>query len=212
MKTSIWSIILFFLSVLLVDTNAQETESLINIPTDFRFNGFAEVQTKYSNLIDENATYVGFKGGTAINSVLGLGVTAGGFVTENHFSHTPVDGADLNQLTALMGYTGFFVEYIALADKKIHFTIPVSVGPGLIAIFEQEPIADQSGVYNEDMLEYTGFLVLEPAINMEINIIKEVKFIVGGGYRWVTGTSLDILTDDDLSGFNVNIGLRLASY
>lgn len=212
MKASTWSFILLFLSVLSVGTYAQETESLLNIPTDFRFNGFAEVDVKYTNLIDENATYLGIKGGTAINNMLGLGVTAGGFVTENHFSQAPVNGVELNQMTALMGYTGIFVEYIAMSDKKVHFTVPVSVGPGLIAVFEQEEIAGQPGIFNEDMLEYTGFLVVEPAINIEINIIKEIKLIVGGGYRWVSGASLDTLTDDDLSGFNLNLGLRLASY
>lgn len=199
----------FFLFALCLDGKSQDTEYLIPLNTNFTFNGYGSVEFKRGNLVDEGASFLGLKGGAVINNKIGFGITAGAFLSENNFSSLGTS-VEMTQLTPAMGYGGVFIEYIGLSSKKIHFSVPITMGPGVIALFEQTEVT--SNVEDEDLVEFSPFFVLEPGANLEINLLKEVKLCIGGSYRLVAASGLDRLNDSDLSDFMFNIGIKIGSY
>ena len=56
--------------------------------------------------------------------------------------------------------------------------------------------------------------MFEPGVNLEINLKKNMRFVTGLSYRFVTGldeknqyVSLTQVTNEDMSGINIKIGL-----
>lgn len=61
----------------------------------------------------------------------------------------------------------------------------------------------------------THFFVMEPGINLELNLSTRLVLVAGVSYRYVTGLnendesiSITHVTNNDLSGINFSIGLK----
>ncbi len=200
-----------FLFLFCFSSLAQDTEYLIPVNTDFTFKGYGGIEIKRGNLIEESSTFLSLKGGAVINNKVGFGLTAGAFLSDNNFPGVgSTESTSDVQLSPAIGYGGIFVEYIALSSKKIHFSVPVTIGPGIIALSEELEISP--GVEDEDLVEFSPFFVIEPGINLEVNLLKEVKFCIGGCYRLVSASDLGRVSDSDLSDFMFNIGLKIGNY
>jgi hypothetical protein len=187
----------------------EPIEHLIPKESKVKWGGFAAAEFKASQLIDETSTYIGIKGGATINRYLAFGLAGGGFLKSSSFTGIG-SREEESTLKSSIGYGGLFVEYIGFSHRKVHFTVPVVVGPGAIAIFDQHEVPP--GVYDEDLVEAALFMVLEPGLNLELNLTREVRFFVGGTYRLVSSANLDRLSDKDLSGFGFNAGIKIGGF
>ncbi|HBE40138.1 MAG TPA: hypothetical protein DDW27_02875, partial [Bacteroidales bacterium] len=61
------------------------------------------------------------------------------------------------------------------------------------------------------------FFLMEPGINLELNLSSRIILVTGVSYRYVTGLNendeniqITHVTNQDLSGLNFNIGLKIA--
>jgi len=64
-----------------------------------------------------------------------------------------------------------------------------------------------------------GFYVVEPGINAEMNLHTKVRLVAGLSYRFVFGldsshtlVSLTNVNNRDLSGLNLNVGVKFGAY
>jgi hypothetical protein len=101
-------------------------------------------------------------------------------------------------------WAGGFFEYTWKAGKKAHITIPVLVGGAELELDEEGPSGADFGEAN--------FLVVEPAVLLELNLIQNLRLHMGAGYRLVGDFAYRNLDASDLSGFTLQAGLKLGLF
>lgn len=111
-----------------------------------------------------------------------------------------------------MGYGGLFIEPVLFSKKAVHFSIPLLFGAGGIGESEMRLLnIDQidNPYYNDPVyLNSDFFLVFEPGLNMELNLLRFVRMYGGFSYRFMNGVNLPNTDLNRLSGLSGNIGFR----
>jgi hypothetical protein len=143
-------------------------------------------------------------GGVLLNGKWMLG--AGAYSLVNNIA---LPGVNANGTTDYLNlwYTGLVVEYIHNSDKLIHWTAGTLIGGGGVSRRDKHRF-DNNGDHNDYNYDRSGLFVAEPFANLEINIIKNLRFDIGASYRVVAGTSTTGITDSKLSNPSVHVGLK----
>jgi hypothetical protein len=195
-------LILFVVLVLLLSTNhinAIEREKDETLVTGkYEFGGFGGPVFKFSTLADEFAFLVGGRGGWIINHAISLGGGGYGLAQETVFEGIP--GSPYMQF----GYGGGIIEFIYRSDKLIHVSLAGLIGGGGFGYAYRD-----WGYYQEDI---DAFFVMEPELNVMMNITEFFRIGAGGSYRYVTGITIENYTNSDLSGFSGNITLKFGLF
>jgi len=170
--------------------------------TLFGFNskitGYGSLDSKLTRLNDKDAVIIGGHGGVIFNSYFYFGLGAYGLVTTNQFAGSfPEAPLDIS-----MGYTGLMMGFNIMPKKVVHFSVPLFVGVGNLEL-------ERSNIF----IENSAFLLLEPGINLELNVVQFMKFGIGASYRMVQGTNLrNDLVDDDLSYWSGNFSIVFGKF
>jgi hypothetical protein len=124
-------------------------------------------------------------------------------------NNIPLPGVNASGNTDYLNfwYTGMVAEYIHNSDKLIHWTAGTLVGGGGVSRRDKHRF-DEDGDHNNYNYDKSGLFVVEPFANLEINIIKNLRFNVGASYRLVTGTGTTGITDSKLSNPSIHAGLK----
>jgi hypothetical protein len=124
-------------------------------------------------------------------------------------NNIPLPGVNANGTTDYLNfwYTGMVAEYIHNSDKLIHWTAGTLIGGGGVSRRDKYRF-DEDGDHNDYNYDKSGLFVVEPFANLEINIIKNLRFNVGASYRLVTGTGTTGITDSKLSNPSIHAGLK----
>ena len=129
------------------------------------------------------AVFVGYRGGWVINRTFSLGGGGYGLISDVYFSG--------NKLK--MGYGGLDLEYKINSDEIVHFAVRSLIGLGGIELM---------GVGQE------SFFVLEPGVNLELNVTSFFKLSGGVSYRFVSGVNnVPGVSDSSLGGLAAEIAL-----
>ena len=165
---------------------------------DSKITGYGAFDTKFTKLNDTEAIIFGGHGGVIFNSYFYFGIGAYGLVTTNQFGGTyPEESLDMH-----MGYTGLMMGFNILPTKVVHFSVPLFVGVGNLEL-----------EHNKVFVENSAFLLFEPGLQLEINVVQFMKIGLGGGYRMVHGTNLrNDISDDDLSFWSGNFSLIFGKF
>jgi opacity protein-like surface antigen len=161
--------------------------------------GFVATTVKYIDFKDETGVLVGGRIALIVNHSWGLG--AGGYGTIVEPSPEDIEG--LEELE--MAYGGIVLEYIAWPRAIYHLSIPVLIGGGQVQ-FEGGYVDPDSGEDSDT------FFVIEPHLNLEVNITRNLRLDAGFSYRHVNGTDLADMTDEDLSGVNGVVSLKVGRF
>jgi hypothetical protein len=95
-------------------------------------------------------------------------------------------------------------------EKMIHLSIPVLLGAGGVEVSDENFFLSSSD--SDYSIERSAFFVVEPGLDLEVNITKVLRLAVGASYRWVTGTDLSTLTDNDLTNWSGNFSIRFGGF
>lgn len=151
------------------------------------FGGFGGVTVKFTEMEDRFGVLVGGRGGFLLNHVLGFG--GGGYGLANRWlveTSYPEGSYWLN-----MGYGGFIMDVIFASRKLIHGGVNVLIGGGGISYTSR---------YDEYPMYSDAFFVMEPGMDLTLNVTRHFRIDVGGSYRWIYGTDLQGISDAGLSG------------
>lgn len=173
---------------------AQRDATLLGRRGASHFGGFGGPVVKLSRIAGADAVINGGRGGVIINRQLVIG--GGGYSVANRnirtgFAFDNEDPADLR-----FDYGGLEFEYIAKPSRVAHVTAYALIGGGQ-AYYES--VRDQGATVATQRLESNVF-VLEPALNVELNVTRWFRTALGAGYRYVNGSDLPSATDGALSG------------
>ena len=158
---------------------------------------------------------IGGKMGLIINRKLILGVGGWGKVGRTTFYGRCVGHDDDGQLVDIpnqkmaygYGYGGLILGYVHQSNKAIHFTFTSVFGGGTCNEFIIEADGDHGTTFNSP-----GFFLIEPTLNVEINLTARLRMEAGVGYRWMSGNRFRQLSTSELSGFTVPIALKIGKY
>jgi len=171
---------------MIMGVHAQE-EEFQTILGSKEVGGYGSLSIGYSQIDSLNALNISARGGVVLGHSFALGLAGSGFVTEYRLD--PV----LDKHASLVGgYGGMFFEFIVMGNWPVHVSVPVVAGIGGVAYTTWE----NEGTGNVERENYTQeastFLVLEPGIELELNIAK--FFRVAGYFAYRYTTDLDLIT------------------
>jgi hypothetical protein len=150
------------------------------------------------------------QGGIIYNRWLAVGIQGNAFFTIN-----PLTDKYTNYDASLLGgYGGLSVAPAVCSNALVHASFPVFVGYGSIS-YEMYNAADAA-----NRIEDTdGFWVLEPGIEVELNLMKFIRVAVGGYYRYCGNVNLyyengseNIVSKNILNNFSVGVRLRFGKF
>lgn len=165
--------------------------------------GFGGPVIKYTQIKNEPAVLVGGRGGWIINHTFVIG--GGGYGLANQIEAEYIN--NYIQPYINFGYGGFEMEYIIQSDQLLHFSVYTLIGAGGVNY------RDNSNDFWEDW-DYKSdeFFVLEPALNVEVNITSFFRVNAGASYRYISGVNYDNLKNEDFSGFSGVLTLKFGSF
>lgn len=210
MKNTTFNIlgIIIALGIFSLTAKAQESEYLIGNDKEINWGGFGGPEISFSDAFGEYSTMAGFKAGVVMdNLVIGAGFMGMLSAAEIEGEGTEVEVVELEPTIA---YGGLYTEYFFMREQPVHFSVNALIGPGAYWIFEEE--ITPTGFHDDNLVESSGFFVVQPGVNVELNLIRPLKFYVTAGYRIVGAEGVERIAADDLSGFLFGFGLRLGKY
>jgi hypothetical protein len=165
--------------------------------------GFGGPVIKYTEIKNEPAILVGGRGGWIINHTFIIG--GGGYGLVNQIEADNL--IDYAQPYLNFGYGGLELEYIIQSDHLVHFSIYTLIGAGGVNYRYNSNGDWEDWNYNSD-----DFFVLEPALNVEVNVTSFFRINTGVDYRMISGVSYDNLKNEDFSGFSGVLTLKFGSF
>ena len=165
---------------------------------DSKITGYGSLNSKFTRLNGKDAVLIGGYGGVIFNGYFYFGIGAYGLVSTSQFSGTyPEQNLDMH-----MGYTGLMMGFNVMPKKVVHFSAPLFLGVGNLEL-----------EHHDVFVENSAFLLIEPGLQLELNIVRFMKIGVGAGYRMVHSTNLrNPITDDDLSYWSGNFTMVFGKF
>lgn len=159
--------------------------------------------------------FIGGQGGWIISHSFVLG--GKGYIMVN-----PADVPGLQNIVVGFGCGGALLEYIVASDKLVHVSVESMIGIGGV----YNDVGNE--VNNHDPIEYTGdaCIVLEPGVNLMLNVTPQVRVGLGATYRYVNGIEYDPgapyrivngddyenISDADVSGLTAQLVLKFGAF
>lgn len=200
--------VLFHLTI--VQSNAQNIVKEPGAKTLFgngeSYGGFVGLKMKGGEVNGESALLLGGELSGTFAHKINIGIAGYGMVTGVDADTRDVEGRFFQ---IHMGYGGLFLEPIIANNKVVHLTVPVILGVGGAGIHRD--LRRVSGRDIEDyweVQETDAFLVIEPGLNVEINMLKFMRMNVGMSYRYIGGTDIEGISDSELSGYTASLGFK----
>lgn len=101
-------------------------------------------------------------------------------------------------------WVGGFVEYTLFADRKFHLTFPILVGGA--------EVDRDAGIAGSDGEFEANFLLIEPSALVEINLLQNVRFNIGLGYRFAGDFSNSGIDQSDIGGLSAQAALKFGLF
>jgi hypothetical protein len=201
---------LVFLAMAYTGTQAQEVETLFhsNRPSG----GYAAISNKFTAIRGEYANIAEVYGGWFIHRrfLLGIGAAASTNNLEVPFQFST---APLRNMSWQYGQLGLMTEYVFWSNRVVHLNLTLFSGGGFTVQYEREDIDEWDNYDDEDVdHDENYFYVMEPGIQLELNVLKWMRLSPGVTYRRAFGSEGRGLRDEDLSDWSYNISLKFGKF
>ncbi len=184
--------------------NANPPDTLVDI-TDTTHSGYGAPYVKFTTIGGKLGVLVGGQGGWIINDSFVIGGGGCGLTTDHKKKAITADH-DPDDLSLALGYGGMRLEYHIFPKKLIHFSIGTLVGAGGYTLYERGHRRDYED--EDEFREAESFFILEPELNMFLNITRFLRLGIGGSYRYVNGVSNYGLENKDLMDYSGQVSLQ----
>lgn len=154
---------------------------------EINISGMGGPTVGFTSIGDEFAVTAGGQGAVLFNQKFFIGGYGEGVATIHErnyaiYSSFLDDNKIYNDLNMQLGHGGFWLGYIHNPNRAVHLGLSSKFGFGAISLFEGQFHADRA----EDFA-YDNVFVVNPQIEVELNLLKWMKMNVGFGYQLVAG-------------------------
>lgn len=190
----------FLISFLMLTAGiqAQQTDSPLSTgqQSEVSYSGLGGPLFLATGLNGELGFCIGGKGGAVLNESLVFGGLGFGMVHTLEFTGNNMSDNLEAPLEMTFGAGGVFFEYIFNYGDRVEFSIPLNIMAGGIGIYESS---------TDTEVESSAMFILEPGINIDLNVSDYYTQSFFVSYRQAIGSSLINLDDSNISGLNVGM-------
>jgi hypothetical protein len=177
---------------------AQQQDSVKTLfRSDVKVSELWVPEVKLNSIQGDIGTLIGFYGGALINRSYLVGIAG---------------GVNLGHPRVNYGYFGGLGQFIYKPENLMHFSGQLVLAYGSTKDYENPKSGLLDNFWN---ISGAHFFMMEPGLNLEVNLSTKLTFVAGISYRYVSGlnendenVSITHVTNKDLSGVNFNIGLK----
>ncbi len=208
-KTTLTLALIFSISLLGMaqENETKSTEIKTILGKNSKARGFGTLEFKTTEIKDDIVLMPGVTGGIILDNHFVVGMGFYGIANEVDFI-----GVEPQTKQFLYGGYGGLVLGALIAPKEIiHIYVPVLLGAGGAYITEND-YRNDNGRYVNEFDESSAFAVIEPGIEVELNLTKFFKIGLGASYRYVTESNLANMTNNDLSGYSGSFSLKFGNF
>ncbi len=205
-KLQIFTAALLFL--IATTASAQEIKTIFN--DSQKPTGYGAITNQFTMIRGQYANMVGAYGGVYLNNRFLLGFGGSG-VTNNIPVPAEFSADPSRNLSYMYGQFGLVTEYVLASDKAFHVAFNMFAGPGFTVQYQRYGYRDfnfPDKAYRDE----NWFLVAEPGVQLEINLLKWMRFSPGVSYRAAFGSKAAGMTDTDLSNISYNATLKFGKF
>lgn len=191
-------------------SKAQEEETLLG--GGFESGGYGAPVVKFTTVKGEFGVMVGGYGGWLINHAFMIGGGGFGLVTNHYASPASGNTYDIFGRGRLeFGYGGGMLEFIFSPMSVVHSSLSLLIGGGTVS-FTSQRYNGFDMWYGSAEQQQDPVFVLEPSLNVELNVTSFFRVNAGGSYRYVSGVSMYGLKNADLSGASINLAFKFGAF
>lgn len=175
---------------------------------------FAGLHNSYTSLNERYTFMPGFSAGVVMNRNFMLGIAARSL---SWYPESMQYTGIFNEAVYLEGgFGGLYAEPGFFSKNLVHITFPVIMGGGqcLYRTVEEYPEVEDEGEidYSNKTLSRSPFFVVEPGINLELNVTGFLRLSAGYSYRIMSGLSLWNTSRTAFNYSNFNIGIKIGKF
>jgi len=149
----------------------------------------------YSYINSENAIIGGIRGAWIIDHHLAIGLRGQGFSN----SINKYEDKENGSLSG--GYGGFFIAPIIAPNSPIHVSFPIFFGFGGASL-------KTDSFWSVNEYEFDSYVVFEPGIDVDLNIVKILRISFGASYRLTNGVVFENIRTKDAPPKNAIDGVN----
>jgi hypothetical protein len=176
--------------------------------------GYGAFSMKYFQMDKRDGVMFGGRGGVIVGHGISFGSVGNGFLTQPVYD--PILGEDA---MIVGGYGGIYIEPILLPRFPVHIALPMTFGGGGLGYTINRHNDNHWDNWDDDYTKGRGFLIFEPGVEVEFNVMRHFRFAVGASYRltsnmelrYNTGNSL-IVPRDAMNGFSAGVTFKFGVF
>lgn len=160
----------------------------------------------YSSIDNKDGITFSARGCWIMDHFFAFGVGGTSFINElDEIGIGFYSQSDNNNLNLAGGYGGIILEPILLPLKPVHLSFPFLIGAGAAGAFTN---------YNYFSTYYVDdfFWVVEPQIELEVNLTRWMRFAVYGGYRYTSELDIKDITKEALRGYSAGVTIKMGMF
>jgi hypothetical protein len=165
------------------DENGNPREMKTLLGHNNAVGGYGAITMQYSQLDDRDAFIFGVRGAVIMGHMVGIGLAGNGFFNDRHYD--AITGTNIHLAG---GYGGFFFEPIIFPNYPVHVSFPFTIGGGGVGVTSTD---DNNWNYHFHSEASDAFMVIEPGMEIELNITHFFRFCIGASYRYTTDVHID---------------------
>ena len=200
---------------ILITTSVFGQEDSHHIQTVFKggsaSGGYGALTNKFTTIGGEFANMAGVYGGFYVNHKFLLGVGAAA-VTNNIPVPLQHSVDPLRNMSYGYGQVGLITEYVLGSDKTVHIAFSLFSGAGFTVQYERYGWDDDDFDFEDHAKDEDWFFVAEPGVQVEINLLKWMRFCPGISYRAAFGSDARGLSDSSISDISYNATLKFGKF
>ena len=204
------AILIVMTTTAMAQENQNEYRSIFNKKADQKIDhgGYGAFGVGYTTIDGKEAILLNFKGAWVINHNIALG-----FAGSSFFNNLDKSSSSQDEFLG-GGYGGFYFEPIIFSKSPVHLAFPVLIGGGGISTIPKNHWDWDNGTYPN---EYDIFFVVEPGVELELNMVKFFRIALGASYRFTNGVVLNYTTGNEVSkdaldAFNFYINFKFGKF
>jgi hypothetical protein len=169
--------------------------------------GYGSFGGGYTIIDGKDAVTLSGRGAWIAGHSMAFGFAGTGFV--NSFS--PGNQPD-RVVNFTGGYGGFLFEPILLPRFPIHLSFPVVAGIGGIAYTSSFQPTNSWEYYDTWVEDTETYLIGEPGVELELNVLKFFRMAFGLSYRFTTDINWIYSGPDVLEGWNAGMTFKFGKF
>jgi hypothetical protein len=166
-----------------------------------KFGGFGGPEVKVTPMLGSTSALVGGHGGMILNHVLVIGGAGYGLASSVDVPETVQEPGASRRLN--FGYGGARVAWLIAPRSVVHGAFTTLIGGGG-ANWEIDAETEDT--------RSDAFFVLEPALEVEVNLHRLVRLAVNGSYRLVSGVDTPGFENGDFDGVAFGMAARFGVF